>query len=44
MARSISEAPLEIQIRHIGNCLKAAPAYGNCIAEALGIALSDAPG
>ena len=42
-ARSIGEAPREIQIRHIGNCLKADPAYGKGIAEALGIDLGDVP-
>ena len=30
-------------IRHIRNCLKADPAYGKGIADALGIALSDVP-
>jgi catalase len=42
-AGSIGDAPREIQIRHIGNCLKADPAYGAGIAKALGIALSDVP-
>ena len=42
-ARSIGEAPREIQIRHIGNCMKADPAYGKGIAEALGIDLGDVP-
>jgi len=37
-ARSIGDAPLEIQLRHIGNCAKADPAYGAGIAKALGIA------
>ena len=40
-ARSIGGAPKEIQIRHIGNCLKADSAYGNGVAEALGIPLGD---
>jgi hypothetical protein len=40
-ARSIGGAPREIQIRHIGNCLKADPAYGKGVADALGIPLSD---
>jgi len=40
-ARSISGAPREIQIRHIGHCLKADPAYGKGIADALGIALDE---
>ena len=30
----------EIKIRHIGNCLKADPAYGKGVADALGIPLS----
>ncbi len=42
-ARSIGDAPREIQIRHIGNCLKADPAYGKGIADALGIDLSEVP-
>ena len=37
-ARSIGEAPKEIQLRHIANCLKADPAYGQGVAKALGIA------
>ena len=40
-ARSIGEAPKEIQLRHIRNCLKADPAYGNGIAKALGIPVSE---
>ncbi|NOZ79118.1 MAG: catalase [Acidobacteria bacterium] len=40
-ARSIGEAPRQIQIRHIGSCLKADPAYGKGIADALRIPLSD---
>jgi len=36
-ARAISDAPREIQIRHIGNCLKADPDYGKGVAEDLGI-------
>lgn len=40
-ARSIGEAPREIQIRHIRNCLKADPAYGSGVAGALGIALHE---
>jgi catalase len=43
-ARSIGAAPREIQLRHIGNCLKADPAYGAGVADALGIAPDDAPG
>lgn len=40
-ARSIGEAPKEIQLRHIRNCLKADPAYGQGIAKALGIPVSE---
>jgi catalase len=36
-ARSIGEAPKEIQLRHIANCTKADPAYGAGVAKALGI-------
>ena len=42
-ARAIGSAPREIQIRHIGNCLKADPAYGKGVAEAIGILLNDLP-
>ncbi len=36
-ARSIGDAPKNIQLRHIGNCMKADPAYGKGVADALGI-------
>ena len=42
-ARSIGGAPKEIQLRHIGNCLKADPAYGKGVAKALGIAAAEIP-
>lgn len=42
-ARAMGEAPREIKIRHIGNCLKADPAYGKEVADALGIPLSEIP-
>jgi len=42
-AASVGDAPRDIQIRHIGNCLKADPAYGKGIAEALGISLDEIP-
>jgi len=42
-ARAIGGAPREIQLRHIGNCLKADPAYGKGVAEALGIPFSELP-
>lgn len=38
-ARSVGCASIEIQKRHIANCLKADPAYGAGVAEALGISL-----
>lgn len=38
-ARSIGAAPIDIQLRHIGHCLKADPAYGTGVARALGIPL-----
>ena len=37
----MGDAPKEIKIRHIGNCLKADPAYGKGVAKALGIPLSE---
>ena len=40
-ARSVGGASRFIQIRHIQNCLKADPAYGRGVAEALGIAPSE---
>ena len=43
-ARAMGDAPREIKIRHIGNCLKADPAYGKGVADALGIPLSEVPG
>jgi catalase len=42
-ARSVGGAPKEIQLRHIGNCLKADPAYGKGVAKALGIAETELP-
>jgi catalase len=38
-ARNLGDAPEFIKIRHIGNCLKADPAYGKGVADALGIPL-----
>jgi catalase len=40
-ARAMGDAPKEIKIRHIGNCMKADPAYGKGVADALGISLSE---
>ncbi|MBC8433392.1 MAG: catalase [Desulfobacterales bacterium] len=42
-ARAMGDAPREIKIRHIGNCLKADPAYGQGVADALDIPLSEVP-
>ena len=39
-SRALGDAPMEVKIRHIGNCLKADPAYGKGVADALGIPLS----
>jgi len=41
--RAIGGAPREIQIHHIGNCLKADPEYGKGVADALGIPLGELP-
>ncbi len=40
-ARSMGDAPREIKVRHVGNCLKADPAYGEGVAKALGISLDE---
>jgi catalase len=40
-ARAMGDAPREVKIRHIGNCLKAHEDYGRGVAEALGIPLSE---
>ncbi|WP_313952824.1 catalase [Accumulibacter sp.] len=42
-ARAMGDAPEEIKFRHIGNCLKADPAYGAGVASALGIPLHKLP-
>ncbi|MBP9944743.1 MAG: catalase, partial [Desulfomicrobium sp.] len=42
-ARAMGDAPDEIKIRHIGNCLKADPAYGAGVAKALGIDVNRVP-
>ena len=36
-ARAMGDAPKEIKLRHIGNCMKADPSYGKGVADALGI-------
>ena len=40
-ARNMGDAPKEIKIRHIKNCLQADEAYGNGISKALEISMSD---
>ncbi len=40
-ARAMGDAPDEIKIRHINNCLKADKAYGRGVAEALGLSTGD---
>jgi catalase len=40
-ACAMGDAPREVKIRHIGNCLKANPAYGKGVADAMGIPLSE---
>lgn len=42
-ARAMGDAPLMIKQRHIGNCMKADPAYGMGVANALGISVEDLP-
>jgi len=42
-ARAMGDAPEEIKVRHIGNCLKADPAYGQGVADAMGISLRKVP-
>lgn len=42
-ARSIGDAPRDIQLRHIGNCMKADPAYGKGVADALNIPAAEIP-
>ncbi|MBA4358397.1 MAG: catalase, partial [Desulfovibrio sp.] len=36
-ARALGDAPEMVKLRHIGNCQKAAPAYGAGVAKALGL-------
>ncbi len=40
-ARSVGGASVEVQKRHVANCLKADPAYGKGVANALGIPLGE---
>ena len=43
-ARAMGDAPNEIKVRHIRNCTKADPAYGEGVAKALGIPMSEVKG
>ena len=42
-ARAMGNAPKKIKIRHISNCMKADSAYGEGVANALGISTSEIP-
>jgi catalase len=42
-ARAMGDPPWEIKVRHIGNYLKADPAYGKGVADVLSIPLSKVP-
>jgi catalase len=41
-ARAMGDAPKAIKLRHIGNCYKADPAYGQGVAAALGLSVEEA--
>lgn len=41
-ARAMGDAPREIKLRHIHNCWKADPAYGQGVADAMGLKLEEA--
>ena len=41
-ARAMGDAPREVKLRHIGNCMRADKAYGQGVAAALGIPISEA--
>jgi catalase len=40
-ARAMGDAPREVKLRHIGNCMRADKAYGQGVAAALGIPISE---
>ncbi len=42
-ARAMGDAPRDIKIRHIGNCLKADLAYGEGVAKAMDISMDEVP-
>lgn len=39
--RSIGSTPADIQLRHLGHCLKADAGYGRALAEALHVSVGD---
>ena len=40
-ARAMGDAPIEVKLRHIGNCAKADPAYGKGVDDVLSIPMSE---
>jgi catalase len=40
-SRAMGDAPLEVRLHHVGNCLEADPAHGEGVAEAMGIAINE---
>jgi catalase len=40
----MGDAPKEIKVCHIGNCMKADRNYGEGVANALGIPMDEVPG
>ena len=42
-SRAMSDAPRDIKVRHIGNCLKADLAYGEGVAKAMDISMDEIP-
>ena len=40
-ARNMQGTTKEVQLRHINNCYKADPAYGEGVAKALGVPMSE---
>lgn len=43
-ARALGDAPAEVKLRHIGNCLKADPEYGKGVALAAGLPVDEPVG
>ncbi|MDX2472987.1 MAG: catalase, partial [Candidatus Krumholzibacteria bacterium] len=43
-ARAMGDAPRKIKLRHIANCAQADPAYGQGVAEALGVSMGKTRG